>query len=144
MTGQKLTATRYRPAAALSERPSLLRLDRLGRQGAFQDISLELSPGDIIGIVGLLGSGRTALARSLFGLDPTDYGVIHIEDRPVAIRNVVDAIEHRMAYVPEDRLTEGLFLEQSIERNIVVGVLDTLRNCLGLVEPDRIRSTAGE
>ena len=120
----------------------MLRLDRLGRSGVFQDVSLELFPGEVVGIVGLLGSGRTALARSLFGLEPADEGTIYIEDLPVAIRNVVDAMEHRIAYVPEDRLTEGLFLEQSIQRNIVVSVLDTLRDRLGLLDSARLRESA--
>jgi simple sugar transport system ATP-binding protein len=142
MTGRTLREARYRFRAGPSERPSLLKLDRLGRRGAYEGVSLELFPGEVVGIVGLRGSGRTALAQSLFGLEPADEGAIHVEDRPVTIRNVVDAIGHRMAYVPEDRLTEGLFLEQSIERNIVVSVLDRLRDRLGLLDPGRIRDFA--
>jgi simple sugar transport system ATP-binding protein len=144
MTGRTLKAVRYRFTAKPSEGSSLLRLDRLGRRGAFQDVSLELFPGEVVGITGLLGSGRTALARSLFGLEPAESGEIFVEGRTVSIQTVIDAIDHRLAYVPEDRLSEGLFLEQSIERNIVVGILDTLRGRLGLVDPDRIRSSAGE
>ena len=143
MTGRKLKETRYRLPAESSERPSLLRLDRLGRGGAFQDVSLKLFPGEVVGIVGLLGSGRTALARSLFGLEPADGGTLYIEDRPVVIRNPIDAMGHRMAYVPEDRLTEGLFLQQTIERNIVVSVLDTLRDRLRMIDPGRLRDSAG-
>ena len=142
MTGRTLREARYRFRAESSESPSLLKLDRLGRRGAYEGVSLELFPGEVVGIVGLRGSGRTALAQSLFGLEPADEGAIYVEERPVTIRNVVDAIGHRMAYVPEDRLTEGLFLEQSIERNIVVSVLDRLRDRLGLLDPGRIRDFA--
>ncbi len=142
MTGRTLREARYRFRAESSESLSLLKLDRLGRRGAYEGVSLELFPGEVVGIVGLRGSGRTALAQSLFGLEPADEGAIYVEERPVMIRNVVDAIGHRMAYVPEDRLTEGLFLEQSIERNIVVSVLDRLRDRLGLLDPGRIRDFA--
>jgi simple sugar transport system ATP-binding protein len=144
MTGRKLKRSRHRYPALTSEEPSLLRLDRLSRRGDFHGVSLRLFAGEVLGIAGLLGSGRTALARSLFGLEPADSGTIHIEGRPVAVRSVVDAIANGMAYVPEDRLSEGLFLEQSIERNIVAGILDDLRGRLALLEPDRIRRAAEE
>jgi len=74
----------------------------------------------------VLGAGRTDLALALFGLRPADQGEIRIDGRPVKIRSVRDAIAHRIAYVPEDRLTEGLFMSQSIGRNILVSSLDRL------------------
>jgi simple sugar transport system ATP-binding protein len=142
MTGRALEETRYQLSGPPSETTSLLRLDRLTRRGRFENVSFEIIPGDVVGLTGLLGSGRTALARSLFGIEPADSGAILVEGCRVCLRTVNDAIDHRIAYVPEDRLTEGLFLEQSIERNIVVGILDRLRGRFGLVAPHRTRESA--
>jgi simple sugar transport system ATP-binding protein len=142
MTGKVLEETRYRVSGSSSETTSLLRLDRLSRRGVFENVSLELHPGDVVGLTGLLGSGRTALARSLFGIEPADGGVISVEGRRASIRTVNDAIDQRIAYVPEDRLSEGLFLEQSIERNIIVTILNRLRGRFGLVDLRRTRESA--
>jgi simple sugar transport system ATP-binding protein len=142
MTGKTLEETRYRISGPPSDATSLLRLDGLSRRGGFENVSLELYPREVVGLSGLLGSGRTALARSLFGIDPADGGHIFVKGRQVTIRTVDDAIDRRIACVPEDRLTEGLFLEQSIERNIVVTILDRLRGRLGLVDPHRTRESS--
>ena len=142
MTGRALEENRYRRSGPPSATASLLRLDRLSRKGGFENVSFEIFPGDVVGLTGLLGSGRTALAKSLFGIEPADGGAVLVGGRRVSIRTVNDAIDHRIAYVPEDRLTEGLFLEQSIERNIVVGILDRLRGRFGLIDPRRARASA--
>ena len=73
--------------------------------------------------MGLLGSGRTELALTLFGLLPNQDGDIRISGRPVKLHSPLDAQAAGIAYVPEDRLTEGLFLSQSIRDNIVVSSL---------------------
>jgi simple sugar transport system ATP-binding protein len=75
--------------------------------------------GEIVGITGLLGSGRSELALSLCGLKPAHSGTITIGEKDVFIRNVRDAIKLGLAYVPEDRLTEGLFLDRSVESNLL-------------------------
>jgi simple sugar transport system ATP-binding protein len=87
--------------------------------GCYEDLNLKLFPGEIVGISGLLGSGRTEFALSLFGLLPGYKGEIRLNDQRVRINGVQDAIEHRIAYVPEDRLSEGLFPTQSIDRNLL-------------------------
>jgi simple sugar transport system ATP-binding protein len=142
MTGRELSETRYHFPGVVSDTPSLLRIEQLSRRGRFEDISFELFPGEVVGITGLLGSGRTALARTLFGIEPADRGTISVEGNPVQVHCVADAIRNGIAYVPEDRLSQGLFLEQSIERNISVGILDTLRGSSGLLDASRIRSSA--
>jgi simple sugar transport system ATP-binding protein len=76
-------------------------------------------PGEIVGVSGLLGSGRTELALALFGMKPHYAGQIRIDGRDAKLDSVQRAIEHGIAYVPEDRLTEGLFLTQTIDRNML-------------------------
>jgi simple sugar transport system ATP-binding protein len=114
--------------------PLLLQVEKLSLDGRFCDISFELRTGEILGITGLLGSGRTALALSLFGLLPAGSGRVRIEGRPVHIRDVRDALENGIAYIPEDRLQEGLFLDQAIGSNLVAGVIDRLRGRFGMID----------
>jgi simple sugar transport system ATP-binding protein len=106
--------------------------------GALRDVSFDLRRGEIVGVTGLLGSGRTELALALFGMLPITHGDIEIDGKLVKIHSVQDAIQHGIGYVPEDRLTEGLFLEQSIGRNVVVRTIDRLRGTLGLTDPARV------
>ena len=117
MTGQDIATEGYRwagPAAV-----PVLEASGLNIPGQLQDISLRVMPGEIVGISGLLGSGRTELALALFGMKPGYAGEIRLNGRPVRLDNVQAAIAEGVAYVPEDRLTEGLFLTQTIDRNIL-------------------------
>ena len=73
-----------------------------------------------MGITGLLGSGRTELAKAIYGLMPADSGSIYINGKEVKIDSAMKGLEYHIAYVPEDRLTEALFMDQSITRNIII------------------------
>ncbi len=119
-------------------RPTVLEVAGLNVRHALQDIQLQVRAGEIVGVTGLLGSGRTELALALFGLLPIDTGHFKMDGKDVTIRSIQDAIAHGIGYVPEDRLTEGLFLEQTIGRNIVVRIIEQLRDVLGLTEPQKI------
>lgn len=110
----------------------------LGLKNGFKDISFKLKKGEILGITGLLGSGRTELVQSLFGHMPYDSGQVFVKGKPVTIKSIGDAIRNRIGYVPEDRLTEGLFLIQSIYANIGVSKLDEYSNHLGMVEETKL------
>ncbi|QTL97055.1 ATP-binding cassette domain-containing protein [Iocasia frigidifontis] len=92
----------------------------------FNDVSFQLHSGEILGITGQLGSGRIELSSVLFGLLKSTTGKIILNNREVNISSVSDAINLGIAMVPEDRLTEGLFLPQSIMKNITVTRLDDL------------------
>ena len=96
----------------------------LTRIGAYRDVDLNLLAGEIVAIVGLLGSGRTELALTLFGDMRPDGGTLTIEGQPHSFRSVRDAMALGIAYVPEDRLSEGLFLDQPIRDNITVSSLE--------------------
>ncbi|WP_323016798.1 sugar ABC transporter ATP-binding protein [Castellaniella sp.] len=125
MTGQHLSADRYQwqqPVGASDD--LVLKVRGLCVPGAVQDADLSLRAGEIVGISGLIGSGRTELALALFGMKPGFSGEIRIDDQSVHPRSVQQAIDSGVAYVPEDRLTEGLFATQSIERNMIVTSLD--------------------
>lgn len=86
----------------------------------FNDISFQVQPGEILGITGQLGSGRTELCNTLFGILKATGGDIVLEGKKIEINNVQDAMKNKIALVPEDRLTEGLFLPVSIVDNITV------------------------
>ena len=136
MTGRQIEEADYdyRPT---NEQP-LLEVRHLSSRGNFEDISFALRPGEILGITGLLGSGRTELALSLFGVLPVDSGEILIDGQPARVRDIQSAIHHGIGYVPEDRLTEGLFLDQSISRNIVIRTIDTLTRPGGLLSISQV------
>lgn len=123
MTGRDIDETTYHgPSPAI--RPPVLEVERLSKSGKYSGVSMQLAPGEVVGLAGVLGAGRTDLALALFGLQPADEGTIRIDGKPVRIRNVQEAMSHRIAYVPEDRLTEGLFMSQPISRNILVSSID--------------------
>ena len=124
MTGRELggeTNTLPPPQARV-----VLETRGLGLAGAFADVSFSLRAGEVLGVAGLLGSGRTALATTLFGLTPADVGTITVNGNDVRLRTPADAVAAGLGYVPEDRLTEGLFLPQSVGRNIIAGILGEL------------------
>ncbi len=104
--------------------------------GKCEDLSLAIRPGEIVGLSGLLGSGRTDLALALFGMVPGHKGEILIDGVPVRLRTTQEAIAAGIAYVPEDRLTEGLFLPQSIKRNMLATSYERLAPKL-VIDRDR-------
>ena len=122
MTGRDVAALPPRPLAASA--PDLMRVEGLSKSGAFSNVSFTLRAGEVLGVSGLLGSGRTALAKALFGLVAPERGQIMLDGRNVALGSPLAAAEAGIGYVPEDRLTEGLFLTQSIVQNISIGRLD--------------------
>jgi simple sugar transport system ATP-binding protein len=138
MTGHEFDYTSDVPD--LSAAPIVLSTRGLSRTGDYEDISLDLRKGEILGVIGLLGSGRTELALSLFGMRPADRGEILLGGVPVSLRSNRAAIEHGIAYVSEDRLSLGLVLEQPISSNIVLSILHKLTGAAGLLRMEQRRS----
>ena len=120
---------------------TVLSVSRLTRADQYEDISLDIHAGEIVGLTGLLGSGRTEFALSLFGMNPPTSGEIRLNGKHLALKTNAQAIAEGIAYVSEDRLTLGLVLEQPIASNILVTVLDKLTNQFGLV-PEANRQRA--
>lgn len=112
------------PSSVDATAPTMMRVENLHKAGAFSDVNFDLKAGEVLGITGLLGSGRTSLAKGLFGLAKADGGRITLNDKLIALGDPVAAAHAGIGYVPEDRLTEGLFLTQSIVRNVAIGRLD--------------------
>jgi simple sugar transport system ATP-binding protein len=142
MTGRQLQDRP--PETAVGAGEVLLKVTDLTGKGKFEHISFEVRAGEILGLTGLLGSGRTELARSLFGLEPVDAGTIEVGGQVVRNRNVQDAIRSGIAYVPEDRLAEGMFPEQSVERNIAVSGLSSLADRAGWIRPAELRHVVSQ
>ena len=132
MTGRDVPEAR--PPLNIDQADTLLVVDSLGKEGAFADISFELKVGEVLGISGVLGSGRTSLAKALFGLAAPDHGSITLSGKNIPLGDPIAATRAGIGYVPEDRLTEGLFLTQSIIRNVSVGRLDHHRRSGGLLD----------
>lgn len=140
MVGRKVEYTPYTPL--ISDGQPVLEVRHLGKRGNFKDINFRVRPGEILGITGLLGSGRTELAMALFGVDPADEGEIFFEGRRVTIRSVQDAVNLGIACVPENRLVQGLVMPQAVDRNIGITIIDRLRSRMGLTHPREIQRNA--
>jgi rhamnose transport system ATP-binding protein len=100
-----------------------LKVEHLGRAGSFHDVSFELRRGEILGLAGLVGAGRTNVARAIFGVEPAAEGKIQVEGREVPITSPQQAIALGLAYVPEDRQLHGLIPAMHITSNISLPML---------------------
>jgi len=102
----------------------LLKTKGLGRTGVFSDISIEVRQGEVVGLAGLVGAGRTDVARCLFGVETPDEGSIEVDGQPVTIATPRDAISRGFALVPEDRKSQGLILIASVADNLTLSAFE--------------------
>ncbi|MBO9436704.1 sugar ABC transporter ATP-binding protein [Ruegeria sp. R13_0] len=109
----------------------------LSRHGEFYDVSLTIRRGEVLGLTGLIGAGRTELALALIGMKPPDTGETRLEGASVRFASIRDSIARGVAYVSEDRLSLGLIQPQSIADNTSISVLDRILNGFGLLSPRR-------
>ena len=123
-------------AASRQDRPVVVAVDGLSRPGQFSDISFEVRQGETLGITGLLGSGRTELAMTLFVMLKPAAGSIRLDGQPVHFSSNRDAIDAGIAYLSEDRLSLGLIQAQSIADNLVIASLGRILSG-GLIAPDK-------
>lgn len=123
MTGRKLEFRPYIYDKNMKKADPLLEVRSLNKEDQYQDINFSLQPGEILGITGLIGSGRTEIVQSIFGLNPADSGEIYMDGQQIKVKNPRDAISHGIALLPEDRLNQGLYDAQSISDNIVITIL---------------------
>jgi simple sugar transport system ATP-binding protein len=120
--GERSAAKTQSDAAAAGPAASRFDMRGVGRRGAVQPIDLTLEPGRIVGLAGLLGSGRTETARLLFGADRADTGTITVDDKPIKLGSPRHAVQHGIAYCPEDRKKEGIVGALSVRENIVLAL----------------------
>lgn len=111
--------------------PVALDVEGLGASRLFRDVTLKVRKGEILGITGLLGSGRSEVAEALFGRVKCDSGTIKVDGQPVRLSVPQDAVRAGIAYVPPDRLAQGLFLHQSIIVNVTAAALKVFSGILG-------------
>lgn len=126
MVGRDLESTLDISARRQGE--PILKVDHFTRGNIIKDVSFTLHRGEVLGISGLVGAGRTELLRAIFGADRTDSGQLSVGDplKPVTIRSPADAIAHRIALITEDRKGEGLLLPHSIAANVSLGNSDKI------------------
>jgi simple sugar transport system ATP-binding protein len=140
MTGREIKTRRLRQAEASSE--AILTVTQLGKINVFEGVNFTLHKGEILGITGLLDSGRNELALALSGISPAKLGSMRLAGAELKLHAPKDAIQAGIAYVPEDRITEGLFLDKPIRDNIIVSSLQSVCNRLGLVSADKAQALA--
>jgi ribose transport system ATP-binding protein len=136
------TLERLFPDTGAASSDEVLRVDGLtSAGGAFRDVSFSVHAGEILGIAGIVGAGRTELVRAIAGADPVASGTVEVDGKPLKLGDPLAAIRAGVALVPEDRKAEGIVLDMAIGDNIAVANLDRLAEG-GWVKPGRVRSVA--
>ncbi len=129
MVGRELSAVF--PKIEVEQGPTVFELRNVScRANGVNGVNLSVKAGEIIGLAGLVGAGRTELARTIFGLDPADSGEIVLRGNKVVITQPSDAIQHGLAYLPEDRRRHGVVLEMPIDANVTLASLKKLASGL--------------
>ncbi|NTU83805.1 MAG: sugar ABC transporter ATP-binding protein [Chloroflexales bacterium] len=120
----------------------LLEVRGLRRGRSIKDVSFQLRRGEILGFAGLMGAGRTEVARAVFGADPVEAGQIFVRGASVQIHSPQDAVRHGIGYLSEDRKRFGLTIEQDVETNIALASFRKFLGSMGVVNKQAIRDTA--
>jgi len=141
MVGRKLGDI-YPRRPPFTGRDAVLEVKNLNRKDVLRDINFSLYRGEILGLSGLMGAGRTELARALFGADKIDQGEVKLNGKPVVISDVHQAIEQGIGYLTEDRKKEGLALGLSVELNIMLGNYPEYSDALGIVKEKQCQETS--
>jgi ribose transport system ATP-binding protein len=135
----------YGGAPEVPEHPSeetVLEVRHLKRGNVIRDVSFNLKRGEILGVAGLVGAGRTEVARAIFGADPIDSGEVFVHGKKVRIKRPLDAVRLGLGYLSEDRKRYGLALGLDVETNTVLASLERFLGALGWVLPRRMRQTS--
>ncbi|EIH21806.1 sugar ABC transporter ATP-binding protein [Escherichia coli] len=134
----------YPRREALQQRIPVLEVNGLTRKGVLNDINFTLYRGEILGFAGLMGAGRTELARAIFGADSIDSGMLKLNGKETVIKDISDAIQQGISYLTEDRKKEGLALNLSVERNIMLGNYPEYSDRFGNIDSRRCQQTSEE
>ncbi len=141
MVGRELTE---RPAET-HDKPGepLLNVERLTREGVFIDISFTVRAGEIVALAGLVGSGRSEVARAVFGIDRYDAGAVTVRGRRLRRGSPTAAMAAGVGFVPEDRRQQGLVMEMSVQQNVALASMDRLRR-VGIIRAAAERALASD
>lgn len=132
MVGREIKQVFHKDEAEIGE--VMLSVKNLTRKGKFQNISFEVRRGEILGIAGLMGAGRTEVIESIFGIHPPDSGEFYIKGKKVEIKSPRDAIKNRMGLLTEDRKITGAFLPLTVKDNMIVSSINDYLNKFGLLK----------
>jgi ribose transport system ATP-binding protein len=143
MVGRTLTSD-ARPQGVRSDREVLMSVRGLSTKALLKDVSFELRKGEILGVAGLMGAGRTEMARALVGADKIDAGTVELRGKTVKIANPAEAAKHGIGYLSEDRKHFGLLLEQDVNANIGLGSVRELSTKFGFVKDGALRAKSKE
>ncbi|MEW5826095.1 MAG: sugar ABC transporter ATP-binding protein [Candidatus Bipolaricaulota bacterium] len=121
MVGHEVEKTARRPSCETGG--PVLAVEGLHRKGVFEDVSFHICQGEIVGLAGVMGSGRTEVARAIFGADRLDSGQVHVSGKPVRVKSPNQAVQAGLCYLPEDRKGHGLVLSSSVRDNVVLASL---------------------
>ncbi len=138
MVGREINDMYGATDRSASSRQNRFSIEGFTRKGFFHDVSFELGQGEILGLAGLVGAGRTELARSIFGIDPKDSGKLTLDGEPVEINSPKEAIDQGIAYLTEDRKGQGLFMDMTVLENLVAPVLKEFTNRFGMLVGNKI------
>jgi ribose transport system ATP-binding protein len=143
MVGRELSGE-AKPVGVEAGREVVLEVSGLSTKELLKDVSFELRKGEILGFAGLMGAGRTEVARAVVGADRTDGGTIRLRGQEIAIRHPADAARHRIGYLSEDRKQFGLLLEQEVNANIGLSALRERFQSWGFVRDRAMRKVSQE
>lgn len=121
-----------------------LQVKHLNRGSAIKDVSFELRKGEILGFAGLLGAGRTEVARAIFGADPLDSGEIYVKGKQVRIHNPQDAVDAGIGYLSEDRKRYGLTLGMDLGTNIALASFNKFLQLFGMIDESEVNQNANQ
>jgi ribose transport system ATP-binding protein len=141
MVGREISGV-SRPAPQTTERPTVLEVRDLSTKALLKDISFDLKQGEILGFAGLMGAGRTEVARAICGADRVDAGEIRLRGQPAHITSPTDAARLGIGYLSEDRKRFGLMLDQDVSFNILISSLGDHASPFGFVNDQQVRRTA--
>jgi ribose transport system ATP-binding protein len=143
MVGREISGE-AKPVGVSEGREVLLEVSGLSTKALLKDVSFELRKGEILGFAGLMGAGRTEVARALVGADKIDAGTIRLRGQEIAIKTPADAARHRIGYLSEDRKRFGLLLEQEVNANIGLSAMQERFQSHGFVKDKAMRETSKE
>ncbi|MCS5732920.1 sugar ABC transporter ATP-binding protein [Herbiconiux daphne] len=143
MVGREIVSEQ-RQSDESAPRETVLAVEGLSTKSLLKDVSFELRKGEILGFAGLMGAGRTEVARAIVGADRSESGTITLHGRPVVINNPAEAAKLGIGYLSEDRKQLGVLLERNVRENVVLASLSEYIGALGFVKDKKIERTARE
>uniref|UniRef100_UPI0013EE10FA sugar ABC transporter ATP-binding protein n=1 Tax=Ectobacillus funiculus TaxID=137993 RepID=UPI0013EE10FA len=141
MVGREIKAVFHKEPSEITD--VVLAVKNLSREGKFQNVNFEVRKGEILGVAGLMGSGRTEIMESIFGIDPPTSGEIYMHGKQVKINSPKEAIRHKIGLLTEDRKLTGAFLPLSIRENMIMSNIDNLSK-IGYLNNSLVKKVCNE